>query len=98
MSGGPWKYDKQALEETSAGLATLKSDYESATGDRKATSSAFGFDAVSGAVEEFTSNWSHERRKQIDSLANAQGDLDGIIETYVAWDAGGVTTLNKAVP
>lgn len=98
MAGGPWKYDKQALEETSAGLGTLGADYESATNDRKATSSAFGFDAVTGAVEEFTGNWSNERRKQIESIGNAKVDLDAIIETYVQWDAGGVSSLNQVMP
>lgn len=98
MAGGPWKYDKEALAETSAGLARLQGDYESATGDRTATSSAFGFDAVSGAVEEFTGNWSNERRKQVESLGNARHDLDAIIETYVEWDAGGVSSLNTTMP
>lgn len=93
MSGGPYKYDVGELQDTATGLRTLKGDYESATSDRESASSSFGFDEISGAVEEFVSSWSDKRKEQIADLESAHQGLTAIIDNYEQLDADGVTQL-----
>ncbi len=87
MTGGPYKYDVGDLTDTASGLATLKGDYESATSDREAASGSFGFEEISGAVEEFVSSWSDKRKEQIADLESAHQGLTGIIDNYTQLDA-----------
>jgi len=91
---GPYKYDIGELQETATGLRTLKGDYESATDDREATSSSFGFDEISGAVEEFVSSWSDKRKEQIADLESAYEGLTAVIDNYEKLDADGVAQVS----
>lgn len=96
MSRSIYKYDLEDLSEAASGLATLKSDFETASAVREEANDAFGYSNVQGAVEDFVNNWKHNRERQLETLASAQQALAGIRETYVAMDAEGVSQLQDS--
>jgi hypothetical protein len=92
---GTWRYDLCELEGTVSGLQTLQADFETASQVQEAAGGAFGYSWLTGAVESFVDNWSHNRGQQIETLTTTREALVEIIQNYVDLDQAGVDQLNE---
>jgi hypothetical protein len=88
-------YDVPILEATANGLAQLRSDFETASAVREEAASAFGYEGLAGAVEEFVDNWKHNRERQLETIDGVQKAIVDVAANYVEHDACAVNELNS---
>lgn len=92
---GTKTYDVPILEATATGLAQLRSDYETASQVREEAASAFGYEGLAGAVEEFVDNWKHNRDRQLETIEGVQQTLVDVAANYVEHDSCAVDELTS---